>query len=299
MRFVVAGGTGFVGNRLVDHLIRGGHSVVVLSRRERQSSSESISFCSWDMKLSDKLVQSLEGVDVVVNLAGEPIAAKRWTKTQKAKIIQSRLDATSALVEAIGRTTCKPQALINASAIGLYGASDDTPLFEDSKEGTGFLAQTCAQWESAAKKAESHGVRTVTLRIGIVLGVGGGALSKMLPPFRFFIGGPLGSGRQWMSWVHVDDLARLVEFIACHKTLHGPVNATAPKPVTMKEFARTLGGVLRRPAVFPVPGFVLKLLLGELSDMLLEGQKVLPEKAIQAGFRFKFAGLEEALKDLL
>ncbi len=279
MRFLIVGGTGFIGKELQRFLIGRGHGVQVLSRRT-----------GWNVDAAS---------DVIVNLAGEPIAGKRWTEIQKQKIIQSRLQATQAVVEALAQSSPKPKVLINASAIGFYGPRGDEILDESAGRGEGFLAKTCGLWENEARKAEKFGARVVLLRIGIVLGKGGGALAKMLPPFRFFIGGPLGSGRQWMSWIHIEDLVRLMEYVALEEGFRGPVNATAPNPVTMKEFARALGLALHRPAFMPVPGFALKILLGEMSEMLLTGQKVLPRKAQVSGFSFNFNKLHDSLKNLV
>jgi len=202
-------------------------------------------------------------------------------------------------VKAIQNARRRPFFHLNASAVGYYGPRQDEELHEDSPSGRGFLAETCKAWEAEAQQAESLGVRLIRLRIGIVLAKGGGALGKMLAPFQLGLGGPLGTGRQWMSWIHREDLIHLVHFLLERKEARGVYNATAPSPVTMKEFTQTLGRVLHRPAFFPVPSFVLKGLLGEMADMLLTGQRVLPKRALQAGFSFKFPRLEPALQEIL
>lgn len=245
-------------------------------------------------------LSKLEGVYGVVHLAGEPIAAKRWTPAQKKKIRDSRIDGTRALVDAIGACRVKPKVLVCASAIGFYGDRGEEKLDENSAAGSGFLAETCAEWEREALRAETFGVRTVCARTGIVLAREGGALAKMIPPFRFFAGGPLGSGRQRMSWIHIDDEAAAFLFCLQNESLRGAVNFTAPAPVTMKEFASALGRRMRRPALLPAPAFALKALLGEMAEeLLLSGQHVEPAALLRAGFRFRHPSLDEALQGLL
>jgi uncharacterized protein (TIGR01777 family) len=241
----------------------------------------------------------LDGAGGVINLAGEPIVGKRWTPEQKRKIAESRVGATRTLVSAIRETQRKPAFLINASAIGFYGPQGEGKLTEESPRGNDFLSETCQAWEAEALKAEEAGVRVIRLRIGIVLEKGGGALGKMLMPFQWGLGGPLGSGKQWMSWIHRDDLIGLIHFLIGRKETQGAVNATAPHPVTMEEFTRTLGRVLGRPAFFRVPGFVLKTLLGEMADVLLTGQRGVPKRALASGYSFKFPQLEKALAEIV
>jgi uncharacterized protein (TIGR01777 family) len=234
-----------------------------------------------------------------VNLSGEPIAGRRWSAAQKVNLANSRIYSTRAIVDAISRAQFKPKTLVNASAIGIYGPRDASPIDESAQAGQGFLAAVCAQWEKEALKAEKSGARVVLLRTGIVLDPSGGALAKMLPPFCLGLGGPLGSGEQMMSWVHIDDEVAAIRACLENTALKGPVNLTAPHPVTMKEFARALGRALHRPAAAPVPAFVLKIALGEMSEMLLTGQNVVPRKLQDAGFSFRYPDLDGALKDLL
>lgn len=299
MKIVLTGGTGFIGNSLQNSLIRQGHEVLVLSRRSAQNSNPSARYVLWDPVRGNEWEQSLRGADACINLAGEPIAAKRWTKAQKLKIIESRCDATHALAHAIQKLDKKPKVLINASAVGWYGPHGDEIITEEQRPGADFLAQTCKAWETHAVRAEDFGLRVVRLRIGIVLEKGGGALQKMIPPFQFFIGGPLGDGRQWMSWIHREDVVGLILWALENSKVSGALNATAPNPVTMKEFAAALGKVMGRPSFAVVPGFVLKTLLGEMSDLLLKGQRVVPEKALRLGYQFKYPSLEPALRAIL
>jgi uncharacterized protein len=296
MKLVIAGGTGFIGSALCERLAEQGHSLAVLSRSALPGTDgtkwQSV---SWNPPAAGAWEQAVDGADGLINLAGEPIAAKRWTARQKEKIRQSRIDATGALVAAVGRARHKPKFLINGSAIGYYGPHGDETLTEADGPGGDFLAGTCRDWESEAAKAEGSGLRVIRLRTGIVLGKGGGALAKMVPPFKFFIGGPLGSGKQWMSWIHLEDEIGLIAMLAERDSARGAVNATAPNPVTMEDFCRNLGRVLRRPSWAPVPAFALRALLGEMADMLLAGQRVAPAAAEKLGYHFRYPALHEAL----
>ncbi len=297
MKIVASGLSGFIGGELKKAL-SDRHELVCLKRKgplKRQSGYREV---LWDPQASGEWVKEIDGADAVINLSGEPIAGKRWTATQKKELILSRLTTTRALVEVIGKAATKPRVLLNASAIGYYGDRGTEPLEEASKPGAGFLPDLCKEWERQASKAEAYGVRVVLLRTGIVLGRGGGALAKMLPSFRLGLGGPLGSGRQVMSWIHLEDVVGTILFALENTAVRGPVNLTAPEPVSMSEFARQLGKALRRPAVLPAPTFVLKALLGEMSELLLTGQKVLPQALLSAGYRFRYPALEPALKDL-
>ena len=301
MRLVLTGGTGFVGTALRESLTQKGHEVVILTRQASRENQPGIRtrYAYWNPTQSGPWEKELEGVEGVINLAGEPLVGKRWSAEQKQKIRESRVGATRAIVEAIRNAKRKPLFLINASAIGCYGPHGDEELGEESPAGKDFLGQTCQAWETEAQKAEGSGLRVVRLRTGIVLEIGGGALAKMLPPFQLGLGGPLGTGTQWMSWIHRKDLIALIDFAIEKREIRGVLNATAPRPVTMKEFAQTLGRVLHRPAFFPVPAFVLKILLGEMADMLLTGQRVLPKRALASGYSFQFPNLEPALKEIL
>ncbi|MFQ5797085.1 MAG: TIGR01777 family oxidoreductase [Bacteroidota bacterium] len=303
MKILLAGGTGFIGKRLYNALIDQGHAVTVLSRSEskaRQVLGQKSAVVEWDAKSLTGLRSSVEGLDAVVNLSGESIAARRWTPRQKERILSSRVEATRALVNAIAQCTQKPSVLVNQSAVGYYGNTGDVVVSEDHPPGSDFLSTTGQKWELEARQAEEYGVRVVRVRTGIVLGEDGGALQRMLIPFKLFVGGPIGSGRQWMSWIHRDDEAGIIMYALTHPEVVGAVNGTAPEPLTNREFSKTLARVLRRPCWAPVPAFFLKVVLGEMAQsLLLSGQRVLPEKMIQLGYQFRFPRLEGALEDIL
>ena len=302
MKIILAGGTGFIGKPLTKNLLDCGHHVVLLTRQthpDPESENPRFQFQIWDAKNPGPWQKSLGGADAVINLAGEGIAAKRWSTNQKKKILDSRIDATRALVEAIRHMSPRPKVLLNASAVGYYGNVPEGIMTEKSPCGAGFLAEVCHLWEKETLAAESAGLRVIRLRTGIVPEKEAGALSKMLFPFQFGLGGPLGSGTQWMSWIHRKDLIRIFLFLLENPGISGAVNAAAPHPVRMKEFAEALGKILRRPALLPVPALALRILLGELSSMLLKGQKVLPEKLLNHGFDFKYPDLEPALRAIL
>lgn len=301
MKLILAGGSGFIGSALRNTLTEKGHEVIVLTRRpalQEQPGARS-RYVAWNPPQEGSWQKEFEGADGLINLAGESIVGKRWTNGQKRKIIESRIDATHAVRRAIEMASKKPPVLINASAVGYYGMREDEELTEESPAGRDFLGETCQAWEWEAMRARELGIRVVMIRIGIVLEKNGGALAKMLLPFRMGLGGPLGSGKQWMSWIHLGDLVGLIQFALENRQVSGPLNGTAPKPVRMKEFSQTLGRVLHRPAIFPVPAFLLKILLGEMADMLLTGQRVLPKKALQGGYVFRYPELEQALKEIL
>jgi hypothetical protein len=239
----------------------------------------------------------IDGAGGVLNLAGESIA-RRWTQAAKETILSSRLAATEKLLGAIEMAILKPSVLVNASAVGIYGPRGDEVLSEDAPPGRDFLAATCLAWEEAARKAEALGLRVVLIRTGVVLGREGGALARMLPPFKAFLGGPIGGGAQWMSWIHLEDLATLYVFALENPAATGPLNGTAPNPVTMKEFAAALGQALHRPSFLPVPALAVRLLLGEMATVVLDGQRVVPKKAEALGFPFRFPRIDAALRDV-
>jgi len=288
VRVLVTGGTGFIG-QAVCHALRGAaHTVTLVSRDPAHASGTAV---GWDA-----VGQAVAAADALVNLAGEPIAAGRWGPVRKEAILQSRVNATRALVDAAGAAAQRPAVLVSASAVGYYGARDDELLDETAGPGTGFLAEVCQAWEREASRAEALGLRVVRLRIGMVLAGDGGALARMLPPFRAFVGGRLGNGRQWMSWIHRGDLTGLVVEALANEGYRGAVNATAPQPVRNREFVAALGRVLVRPAAFPVPGVVLRVAFGEMADMLLTGQRVLPRAAERLGYRWQYPEVLGALR---
>lgn len=307
MKIVTVGATGFVGSHLLKALSSSSgsgtpHQITVLSRdpdRTRDRVPSGLQLLRWDPLTEAVPERALDGADAVINLAGDNVAEGRWTPAKKKRLVDSRILTTRGIVDAIGDCEARPRILVNASAIGFYGPRGDEELGEQSAAGDDFLSGLCQQWEAEASRATEIGVRTVLLRIGIVLGVGGGALKKMLLPFRLGAGGPIGSGRQWMSWIHIDDMVGLILHALSTENLTGPVNATAPQPATNRKFSSTLGRVLRRPAFLPAPGFALRLALGEFADILIEGQKVLPAKAEASGYEFRHPELEEALRDIL
>jgi hypothetical protein len=294
---VIAGGTGLIGSALSLQLLEKGHSLTILTRSTvARAPTANKKYQSWSPPLPGAWEETIDGADAVINLAGEPIAAKRWSEKQKEKIRSSRIETTRALVSAIAKAGQKPRLLLNASAVGYYGPRGDEPVTEEAGPGDDFLSRVSIAWEEEAKKAQEHGLRVIRLRTGIVLAREGGALSKMVPPFKFFAGGPLGNGKQWLSWIHIEDEARLILFLLEHPQAQGAVNATAPNPATMREFCKTLGRVLNRPSWAPVPAFVLRLVLGEMADMLLTGQRVLPDAARKLGYSFRYPTLFEALQ---
>ena len=297
MKLVVTGASGFIGSALCSRLLEKGHTLTLLTRSlPRDASSPNKRWLQWIPGVSGEWQEALDGADAIINLAGEPIAAKRWTPAQKRRIRSSRIESTSSLVEAIGKARQRPKFLLNGSAVGYYGPQDDEPVTEQNGPGNDFLATVGREWEEEAKKAEPLGARVVLLRTGIVLGPNGGALAKMVPPFKFFVGGPLGTGNQWMSWIHLEDEVGLILHLIEDSGGRGAVNATAPNPVRMKEFCQILGKVMGRPCWAPVPAFALRLMLGEMADMLLTGQRVLPAAAQQLGYRFRYPNLSEALQ---
>ncbi len=301
MRIAIVGATGFVGSRLVEQLHTEGHQVTILTRNPTQATSRfpTATVVGYSPLKSGVWQESLSGCDAVVNLAGEPIAEKRWTSTQKQSILDSRKLGTQKIVEAINQAAVKPQVLINASAIGYYGTSETAKFDETSPAGTDFLAKVCQEWETAAQAVTASGTRLVILRLGIVLGENGGALGKMLAPFSAFVGGPIGSGKQWFSWIHRDDVVKLIIKAIIDTQMQGVYNATAPHPVTMQDFAQTLGTVMSRPSWLPVPNFALEALLGEGAIVVLQGQQVVPTQTLAKGFEFGYSTLTPALQAIL
>ena len=278
MNVAITGASGFLGRALSERLRASGRSVTAISLRTQPPP------------------ESFAGCQAVVHLAGEPVA-QRWTAAARERISNSRIRGTRSLVAALRKHP--PAVLVSASAVGYYGSRGDEILTEDSPPSSDFLGQVALGWEQEAHAAEQFGVRVVMPRIGVVLGRGGGALAQMLLPFRLGVGGRLGTGNQWMSWIALDDLVSLIEFAIADAALRGPVNAVAPNPVTNAVFTRELAAALHRPAIFPVPAFALKILFGEMSQILLGGQRVIPQAALRAGFQFRFAELGEALRQVI
>lgn len=299
MKILISGGTGFIGSLVREGLRSQGHTLMVLSRQPpRAANTSNEKWLTWEPGSIGPWEKSVDGADGIINLAGEPIAAKRWSSAQKEKIRTSRIDSTRALVNAIGKAKERPKFMVSASAVGYYGSRGDETLTEESAAGKDFLARLCVSWEEEAKKAERYSVRVALLRTGIVLDKDKGALAKMVTPFKFFMGGPLGSGTQWFPWIHIEDEVGLILFATEHPDARGPLNATAPNPVTMEEFCKALGKVLNRPSWASVPPSVLTLLLGELADMIIGGQRAVPVAAQKLGYKFKYVNVVEALQSL-
>ena len=293
-RIAITGATGLVGGNLAAFLTTGGHRVDPLVRRPPRPGTTEI---AWDPARDRIDAAALEGIDAVVHLAGESIAAGRWNAARKDAIRRSRVDSTRLLCRALAGLRTRPKALVSASAIGYYGDRGDAPLTETSAAGSGFLAEVVQAWEAATAPAVEAGIRVVTPRIGMVVTAAGGALAKMLPPARLGLGGPMGNGRQSVSWIALDDLVGAIHFLLFAEDVAGPVNAVAPRPVTNRELAKTLGRVLGRPAVAPLPAVLVRLLFGEMGQaLLLEGQHVLPARLEAAGFRFQHPALDGALR---
>ena len=302
MKVVVGGANGLIGKRLVAALRARGDEVVALVRKpEAAAFAAGTTVAQWDGKTQGAWAAHLDGADAVVNLAGANVGAKRWNDAWKKEIMDTRIASTAAVVEAIRAAKQRPAAFVSASAVGFYGDRGDAALDELAGPGTGFLAEVCQKWEDEARTAEPLGVRVALVRTGVVLApeAEGGALQQMAVPFKLFAGGPIGSGRQWLPWIHIDDEVALFLWAIDSKGAAGPINAAAPGAQTMKEFCKALGQALHRPSWAPVPGAVLKLVVGEFADVLLGGQRLLPKKALDAGFTFRFPESGAALADLL
>jgi len=299
---LITGGSGFIGRRLAQELLKRGDRVTVLTRdaeKARGKVTPGVRVAGWTPNKEGPWYEELDQVDAVVHLAGE-LVAQRWSDTKKKEIVDSRVGSTDRLVEAIGRARKKPGVLVCASATGFYGPRDPNEEVDESSErGKGFLAELVEQWEGAASKATDHGVRTAMVRIGVVFGKGGGALEKMVPAFKMFVGGPIGSGEQVYSWVHLDDVVGLLMMAIDDDRASGPINATSPYPATAGEIAKAIGLVLNRPSFFKVPSFVVNALLGEAAEILTESQRVIPRRAIDLGYEFRYARLMPALESIL
>lgn len=304
MKIAITGATGFVGSRLVKKLKNDGHQLLIFTRNANRaqqlypaSQFPNLEIISYKPIESGDWQETISGCDGVVNLAGETIA-KRWTSENKKAILESRQLGTQKIVEAIAQAETKPSVLVNASAVGYYGTSEIGIFDEDSDPGDDFLSQVCQVWETEANEVKQAGVRLVILRMGIVLG-NGGTLAKMITPFKLFVGGPLGKGHQWFSWIHLDDLVNLIIESLERNDVEGVFNATSPHPVRMSKLCETLGEIMNRPSWLSVPDFVLEFLLGDASKVVLEGQQVLPKRIKSIGFEYQYPNLKKALTDIL
>lgn len=294
MRALVTGATGFIGRQLLERL----DSAVVLSRNPEQARSTfpKAEVLRWDPMAGPPPADAFRGVEAIFHLAGEPVAEGRWNAAKKQRLRDSRVIGTQHLVQGLEASSERPPVLVSASAVGFYGSRGDEVLDESAAPGNDFLAELCKAWEASAQPARASGVRVVNPRIGIVLGPSGGALAKMLTPFKLGVGGRLGSGKQWMPWIHLDDMVGILLHAVTHTEVEGPINGAAPNPATNRDFTKTLAGVLHRPAIFPAPAFALRLALGEFADVLLGSQRVVPTAAQRTGYVFQHPDLADALR---
>jgi len=299
MKILIAGGTGFIGLALTRKLVESGHTVSILSRTPFQHQERGVNVLLWDGRSVGQWKSELTRCDAIVNLAGASIGSSRWSAAFKAKILTSRLNSTRALLDAAAETEDRPRILVNASAVGFYGHGSDDEVTESSPAGNDFLAETCVQWEQAAMRGEELGMRVALTRTGFVIGKSAPAFRKMVMPYRFYAGGIYGDGRQWFPWVHVDDVASAYIFALENEAMRGPVNVVSPGSQTSAEFAKGLGEELGRPAWMRVPAWGLRLVLGEMSDLLLKGQRAVPRRLLENGFSFRFPTTREALRDVL
>jgi uncharacterized protein (TIGR01777 family) len=300
MKILITGGTGFVGKQLTSRLIQDRHEVTILSRSVKRSGEvpRGISYLQGDPTQKGLWQEAIKNHDAVINLAGASIFAK-WTEEYKKTIRESRVSTTRNIVEGIEANPTKNFTLFSTSAVGYYGFCGDEELIEESPPGNDFLARMAVEWEGEALKAREKGARVVITRFGIVMGEKGGALSQMIPLFKKYIGGPIGSGKQWFSWVHIKDLSEAFAFLLKHPEISGPVNVCAPNPVRNKELAKALGKVLHRPSFMPAPGFMVKLVLGEFGSVILEGQRVIPKRLLDSGFTFQYPDIDKALQGIV
>lgn len=302
MRVAITGATGLIGRPLCSSLIERGYDLIILTRTPDRARRlfPSATISGWDVGTGPAPARDLQGLDGIIHLAGSPVASKRWTPQQKALIRISRVDGTHHLIQALRHCSPPPGVLLNSSAVGFYGDRNSEVLDESSPPGTGFMADVCRRWEGEAEVARTLGVRVVLLRTGMVLARQGGALPRMIPPFKWFVGGPLGSGKQWISWIHIKDVVESMIFLLENQQAQGAFNLTAPSPATNAELSRALGKTLGRPSIFKVPAFVLRLLLGEMAkELLLVSQRVQPRGLLSLNYPFQFSRLEDALQDLL
>jgi uncharacterized protein (TIGR01777 family) len=305
MHLLIAGGTGLIGRALSSDLISDGHQVTVLTRAKQEVLvPEGVQTQLWDARTTESWAHQLEQADVMINLAGENLAGsgllpQRWSDEQKLRIRQSRLQSGSAITQAFLAATKVPRVLIQASGVGYYGPLGDEAVTEGNPPGSDFLARLAVDWEASTSEVEQRGTRRVIIRTGAVLSTKGGALPKLLLPYQLFVGGPLGNGRQYLSWIHIDDEIGAIRFLIDNESASGAFNLVAPNPLTNSEFGKTIGRVLHRPSLLPTPGFALRILLGEVSTLVLDGQRAQPEHLLRLGYRFRFADAETALRDLL
>ena len=306
MRVLITGGTGLIGSELTNNLCADGHDVIILSRSGTSDTfmPSRAQLVKWDGRTAEGWGRLVNEVDAIVNLAGESISGAnpvsgRWTAARKRRIVDSRVQAGQAIVQALKGATKRPEVLVQASAVGYYGPHGDEPVTEDTAPGNDFLADVCKQWEASVAGVEALGVRLAVVRTGVVLSSGGGALPFMALPFRYFVGGPLGSGKQYVPWIHEEDQINAIRFLLEHQSMRGAYNVCAPKPVTNADFSKAIGRALRRPSYMPAPEFAIRLVLGEFATLIVDGQRQIPRRLQQSGFRFQYEDVDTALKDLL
>jgi len=300
-KIIVTGATGLIGQSIVNKLINRGDEVVVFSRSKEKAKKifpDAFEYVTWNYDLHGGWEKYLEGADAVIHLAGENVMGGRWNKSHKKKVLESRTAGTKNIVDAICNATQKPSVFVCASAVGYYNNAIDLEVDEDSSVGEGFLSEVVQKWEEESAKIDRCNVRRVNIRTGIVLDKNDGALAKMLTPFKFFIGGPLGSGNQWMPWIHIEDISDLFIF-AVDNDINGILNGVSPNPVKMNDFAKILGRTLNRPSLFRVPEFILKFVLGEASETVIKGSKIIPKRTMEEGFNFSYTDLQQALENIL
>lgn len=301
-KIIITGATGLIGQQLTIKLTDMGYKITIFTRNPDNAQKKLPNVhkvVKWEYDYVDEWLHELESVDAVIHLAGANLSTKRWNKEYKKLLYDSRIISTKKLIEAIKTVERKPKVFITASAIGYYGNRSDEILTEESEPGKDFLANLCNDWEKEAKNVEQFGVRSVQIRTGLALSRNEGALKQMLPAFKYFIGGPLGNGKQWYSWLHIEDIVNVYVKALESEILSGPINAVSPNPVTMKKFAKILGDVLHRPSFFSVPKIILLLVIGQVAEVVTSSQRVVPEKLLNSSFKFKFEKLEDALRDIL
>jgi len=301
MRIIITGGTGLIGGALAANLANDGHEVILLSRAPERATwlPSGVRVERWDGPTATGWGPLADGTDAIVNLAGEGIASGRWTEERKRRIRESRVNAGQAVVEAVKAATRKPGVVIQSSAVGYYGVHGDEEITESTPAGNDYLAGVAVVWENSTAPVEAMGVRRAVIRTGVVLSKKGGALPQMLLPFKLFVGGPLGNGKQWLPWIHIADQVGAIRFLIENKLAHGAFNLCAPNPLTNTEFGRVVGRVMGRPAIMPTPAFALRLIFGEMATVLLDGQRQIPKRLIELGFAFRFPSAQAALRDIL
>lgn len=301
MRIIISGGTGLIGWALAKDLAKEGHEITILSRSPERITAlpDGVRLEGWDGRTAEGWGPAADGADAIVNLAGESIAAGRWSDTRKQRIRDSRVNAGQAVVKAVAEAQDKPQVVIQSSAVGYYGPCGDEEITEDAPPGDDFLAHVAMEWEQSTASLGEMGVRRAILRTGVVLSQDGGALPRLLLPFRFYAGGPLGDGQQYLPWIHIADEVAAIRFLIENDRATGPFNLAAPHPLTNADFSRVLGKVLEKPARMPAPSFAMRLAFGEMSTVLLDGQRAIPRRLMDLGFDFRFPDAEAALRDLL